>query len=415
MRDNLGGRADDYDIIKDYYEIEAGDSLAWDELVVSAAGDMESTENYQRLLGNNPDGTPNPAYEKMINAENLLDYIMMNMYAGTGDWDYHNWYAARRKTDSEGFHFLVWDAERVLSSLDNVSWIIAGGNENRPTGIFAGLIKNSQFKDLFIRHVNRHFFEGGALTPDPGLETYEKWLSDIDTALIADQARWVWDDDDIWNKRYHKFIYDYFPQRTEIVFNQFISNGLYPAIDPPQFNTEDNVIPVDFQLLMSSPQEGEIRYTTDGTDPGHFSILSDKSIFVYNNEAIPLTGDTLLISARVKKDTLWSKLVTREFLVDGYTGDDSYQSMPAAGYFYHYPNPVMDFAHIIFSLSQPSHISMKVYNMTGELVAILEHGMKPAGEHSVTWSPPGIPPGVYICVLENLSSASRNRLLIIKE
>lgn len=415
MRDNLGGRADDYDILKDYYEIEAGDTVAWDELVASAAGDMESNENYQKLLGNNPGGTPNPAFEKMINAENLVDYMMMNMYAGTGDWDHHNWFAARRRTDSEGFHFMVWDAERVLSISDNVYWIVAGGNENRPTGVFSGLIRNAQFKDLFIRHVNKHFFEGGALTPDPGLETYEKWLSEIDTALIADQARWVWDDDDIWNKRYHIFIYDYFPQRTENVFIRFIANGLYPSIEPPRFNTENDILPEDFQLLMSSPQGGEIRYTLDGTDPGHFSLLAGKSIYVYDNKAIPLTGDTLLISARVKKDTLWSKLVTREFIVEGYTGNDSYQSIPANGYFYHYPNPVRDFAHIMFSLSQPSQISLKVYNITGEQIATLEHGLKPAGEHSVTWSTSDIPPGVYICVLENLSSATRIRMLISKE
>jgi hypothetical protein len=351
----------------------------------------------------------------MVNAENLVDYIMMNMYAGTGDWDYHNWLAARRKTDSEGFHFLVWDAERVLTNTDNVSWIVDRGEENRPTGVFSDLIKNNQFKSLFISHVNRHFFEDGALTPDPGLERYEKWLNEIDTALIADQARWVWDNNDIWNKHYHSFIYSYFPGRTETVFNQFINYGLYPFVEAPVFNTGNNIIPEDFQLFMTSPSGGEIRYTLNGTDPGHFSLQSGKSIAIYDNKAIPLTHDTLFISARVKKDTLWSKLVTREFLTGISTTGYTSESSPVDGYFYNYPNPVRDYTCIMFLLSKTSQISLKIYSLSGELITILEDETKPAGPHSIIWNPEYLSPGAYFCVLENISNATRNRIIIIKE
>jgi hypothetical protein len=415
MRDNLGGRAGDYDIIKDYYEVEAGDTVAWDKLVSMAGDNIENTENYQKLLGNNPDGTLNTEYEKMIDPENLVEYIMMNMYAGTGDWDNHNWLAARRRTESRGFHFLVWDAERALTSGNNVSWIIDRGEENRPTGVFSDLIKNDQFKDLFISRVNRHFFEGGALTPDPGLATYKKWLGDIDTALIADQARWVMDTNDVWNSHYHTFIYGYFPPRTEVVFNQFISKGLYPFIEPPVFNTESNVIPEDFQLFMSSPSGGEIRYTLDGTDPGHYSLLVNKSISVYDNKALPLTGDTLLVLARVKMDTLWSKLVTREFLVGINANNITYKSSDNNGCLYNYPNPVQDDTHIMFLLSEPSHISLKIYDMMGEPITTLENGLKPAGSYSLTWHTDNLPSGVYICVLENTSDSARYRIMIIKE
>jgi hypothetical protein len=415
MRDNLGGNADDYDIIKDYYEIEAGDTITWNKLVTLAADNIENQENYQKLLGNNPDGSPNPAFEKMVNAENLVDYIMMNMYAGTGDWDYHNWLAARRKTDSKGFHFLVWDAERVLTNSDNVSWIVDRGEENRPTGVFSDLIKNDQFKSLFISHVNRHFFEDGALTPDPGLERYENWLNDLDTALIADQARWVWDNNDIWNLHYHSFIYSYFPLRTETVFNQFITYGLYPFMEPPVFNTENNIIPEDFQLFMSSPSGGEIRYTLDGTDPGHFSLQAGKSIAIYDNKAIPLTHDTLFISARVKKDTLWSKLVTREFFTGINPTGITCESLPDDGYFYNYPNPVRDFANMVFNISRSSRIRFQLFNMIGEFVAGFDLGMKPAGEHTVTWNLSGIPSGVYFCVLDNPEDSANYRIMIIKE
>jgi hypothetical protein len=413
MRDNLGGSADDYDIVKDYYEIETGDTVAWNKLVTMAADNIENPENYQKILGKNPDGTPNPSYEKMVDPENLIDYILMNMYAGTGDWDNHNWAAARRKTDSEGFHFLVWDAEGVFGG-NNVSGIISGGAQNRPTGIFSDLMRNEQFKNHLISRVNRHFFEGGALTPSPCLARYEKWLDEIDTALISDQARWV-GNNDIWNTGYHAFIYNYFPPRTENVFNQFITTGIYPDIDVPEFNTENKIIPEDFQIMMTSPLGGEIRYTLDGTDPGHFSLSGSKSIIVYDNQVIPLDGDTTTIYARVKKDTLWSRLVTRQFIVDNVSSSFTEGLSGYDSYLYSYPNPAKDFTRIVFSLSEPSDISIKIYTVLGIEAATVVNEFSQAGEHTITWDTGNLSPGVYFCVLENHTKTTYTRISLIKE
>ncbi len=414
MRDNLGGKASDYDIMKDYDELASGDTIAWTKLVTMAGDNIESNENYQKLLGNNADGTPNPAYEKMVNPVNLVDYILMNFYAGTTDWDNHNWVAARNKTESDGFHFLPWDCESVLGS---VSTNRVAGNiyDNRPTGIFTDLMKNSEFSNLFISHVTKHFFEGGALTPDPGLTRYRNWFSQIDTALIADQARWVSNMNDIWNLSYHSFIYAYFSRRTEIVFNQLINTGMYPSIDPPLFNTESNKIPKDFQLFMSAPSGGEIRYSLDGTDPGYYSPLVKKSILTYDNNAIPITSDTLNILARVKKDTLWSKLVTKQFLVGINTGIINEPLSSIFTHFYNYPNPVKDYTQIMYSLNEACLIRLSLFAVTGEQITVLEDGIKPAGENQVTWNSANIPAGVYICVLENMSDSTKARIKIIKE
>lgn len=409
MRDNLGGSADDYDIIKDYYEIEAGDSIAWAKLVAMAGDNIENNENYQKLLGNNPDGSPNPSFENLVNAENLIDYIMMNMHAGMSDWDKHNWYAARRKTDSEGFHFLVWDAESGLGSSDRVRDIVKGGLEDRPTGVFSDLIKNNQFKGLFISHVNKHFFEGGALTPDPGLERYEKWLNDIDTALIADQARWVASDDDIWNKNFHSFIYDYFPARTEIVFQQFIKNGLYPSIEKPEFNAINNsTLPPDFQLFMTYPSGSEIRYTTDGTDPGHFRISENSSIKNYDNKPLPIpsSGDTLQISARIKKDSLWSILVTKQFFIGNYVSDFSDKTSRDNGLLI-YPNPASDLFNIKFSNPEQEDYQLILSDLRGKVMRIIDHI---AGDY-VEIHRDGLPSGMYLLELRGPSTL-RGKILI---
>ncbi|MFC2136822.1 CotH kinase family protein [Bacteroidota bacterium] len=418
MRDNLGGRADDYDIIKDYYEIEAGDSIAWDKLVAMADDNIENTENYQKLLGINPDDSTDTTYDKLLNAENFIDYIMMNMYAGTADWDQHNWFGVRRKTNSEGFHFLVWDAEKIFSNNNIVNWLVDEGNENRPSGLFTDLIKNEQFKNLFISHVNKHFFEGGALTPEPCLNRYEKWLNEIDTALIADQSRWIMNENDIWNKNYHSFIYDYFPPRTENVFKQFIGKELYPLVEIPQFNTSDKTLSKEFLLYMTAPEGCEIYYTLDGTDPGHFKMSENNSIIKYDFNPIPiyyLQGDELYISARVKKDSLWSIKVTKQFMIEEDSTVIINEISQYDDYLYNYPNPMNDYTELIFSLSNTSNVSLKIYNILGEQITTLTEGMKLAGEHKVNWNSSNLSSGIYICILENKSDSKRYRRIIIKE
>ncbi|MBN1415281.1 MAG: CotH kinase family protein [Bacteroidales bacterium] len=413
MRDNLGGNAEDYDILKDYFEVEAGDTVAWTKLVTMAEDNIESPANYQKLLGNNPDGTPNAAYEKMVNPENLIDYIMMNMHAGMRDWDYHNWIAARRKTDSEGFHFLVWDAEGAFQLSNNVTYIISGGEYNRPTGVFSDLMKNELFKNHFISRVNRHFFEGGALTPAPCLARYNRWFAEIDTALISDQARWG-GSHDIWNTTYHQFRFSYFPIRTETVFKQFIAAGIYPEIGIPVFNTENDVIPDDFQLMMTSPEGGEIRYTLDGTDPGHFTLSAAPSIKIYDHMPLPLHGDTIIVSARVKKDTLWSSLVTRQFIVGNIHSSITDASSAQHGYIYSYPNPVEDIATIVFYVSEPSDINITIYNMLGVKIATVINEIVETGEHTLSWDAGNMPAGIYICSFENKTNNTSNRITLTK-
>jgi len=411
MRDNLGGSAGDYDMLKDYYEVEAGNSVAWDQLIAMA----NDPDNYQVLLGNHPDGKPDPSNERLLNPENLIDYIINIAYNNPWDWDNHNWMAARRRTNSDGFHFLVWDAESGLTDGNKIDWILNGGYENRPSSLFSDLMQNQQFRDLFISRVNRNFFKGGALTPEPGLKRYKMWLEEIDTANIADQARWYADEGDIWNISLHSRKFDYFPDRTESVFNQFIDDDIYPRIDMPEFNSDKSYIPTNFLLMLTGPEGAEIRYTMDDSDPGYYTLAASGSVMVYqDNIPLPEEGETFTVSARTRVDTLWSPVVKKTFTVgedptlsvDNSLADDNYLQC--------YPNPLQDFTNIEYILSEPGNISLTIYNATGEHVTTLELGPRPQGEHIVRWDSGNTPPGVYICVLYNFSNSVSQRTLLIK-
>jgi uncharacterized repeat protein (TIGR01451 family) len=73
-----------------------------------------------------------------------------------------------------------------------------------------------------------------------------------------------------------------------------------------------------------------------------------------------------------------------------------------AGFFtigQNYPNPFTRHTAISFTLGHADHVSLKVYNIFGALVATLADGTLEGGRHTVQWRPGALPRGVYTCVL----------------
>ncbi len=194
-----------------------------------------------------------------------------------------------------------------------------------------------------------------------------------------------------------------------------MAGGIYPEIETPVFNAANNIIPEDFQLMMTSPEGGEIRYTLDGTDPGHFTLAASPSIMVYDNMALPLNGDTINISARVKKDTLWSCLVTKLFIVDNFSSSFITALSGRDEYLYNYPNPVQDYTHIVFSLTESSQVTIKIVNILGIEISTVVNAFMETGEHTVTWNAGNLPSGLYLCVLENKTNSTCRRITLVKD
>jgi hypothetical protein len=67
------------------------------------------------------------------------------------------------------------------------------------------------------------------------------------------------------------------------------------------------------------------------------------------------------------------------------TGDDS-PGTPAAGYLrQNYPNPFNPLTRIVFGLSEPAHVSLRIYDASGRLVRVLTGEKRPAGQHEEFW------------------------------
>jgi len=271
----LGGDVEDWDALHDGEPVE-GDRQAWEAALDLANAGLESVEAYQRLQGNNPDGTANPAYDDLLDVTNLADYMLLNFYAGTEDWDVHNWYAGRRREDGDGYRIYVWDAE--ITHLDLFADLIDMDNPGCPSRLFQALRENPEFRMLFADRVQKHLFGDGALTPENAAARYESLTDGIEAAVIAESARWgdavresPYLRDTEWVTERETMLHDYFPRRGAILLSQLRDAGLFPDVSAPVLqihgsNQYGGSIDEGDAVSMSAPS-GSIWYTLDGSDP----------------------------------------------------------------------------------------------------------------------------------------------------
>ncbi|MCD4829964.1 MAG: T9SS type A sorting domain-containing protein [Candidatus Cloacimonetes bacterium] len=79
-----------------------------------------------------------------------------------------------------------------------------------------------------------------------------------------------------------------------------------------------------------------------------------------------------------------------------------------------YPNPFNPSTTLRFSLAEPGHSTLCVYNIRGRRVATLLDEPLPAGEHSVTWQAEGCASGVYLARLTTPEGVRTARLALLK-
>lgn len=262
-----------------------GNYDAWNRMIAQTGQNMTVEANYQKIQGNNPDGTRNPNFEDLLNIDNLIDYLILNFYVGNTDWPGRNWWAGRDRENGDGFTFRPWDTETALGftpvdvNVTGVSDAVA-----RP---YAAVRSNPNFKMAFADHVYRHFFNGGPLAVNPAspawnparpennrpAQRFAALADSIRSAVVGESARWgdqlrsqPTTRDEHWQTERDRLLRDYFPRRSAIVLDQFRSAGLYPRTEPPVMNQRGGEVPAGFQLTLTAPR-GIIYYTTNGTDP----------------------------------------------------------------------------------------------------------------------------------------------------
>lgn len=279
---HFGGKKEDYDVIKDFAEVDSGDRTAWDATMAAAAAGLTSNEAYQKFLGNNPDGTRNPTYPVHLHLPSFIDYMIVHIAGGAEDWPNHNWWAARRRgPDSEGWRFFAWDQEICFDDLVRTRSVIfpqqpfeSVNAPNSPAFLYDKLRRNPTFQQLFRDRVHELFFNSGPLSPEQNRARWARRTAEIDRAIVAESARWGDAREHPPIKRETKWLAEqewmqkpggFWDQNHERALQRFRNVGLYPSIDAPILIPPSGPISTSTPILFRS--DHPVYYTLDGSDP----------------------------------------------------------------------------------------------------------------------------------------------------
>ena len=404
MESYLGGKEEDFDVIKDHGLVADGFWTDWTKLYNQAKAGLSSNADYQKVQGKNPDGSVNPNLLNLLDVDNLIGYMQYNMYIGNEDWDHNNWFAARnRVTNEAGFRFFAWDAETSMTNLNYNN--VKENNEENPSWFYTLLQGNADFKMLFADRLQQNFLNGGPLSPEAAAARYQEMVDEIDLAIIAESARWgdyrkdvaPSDNDRVlytrnghWLPRKEYLMNTYFPQRSGIVLNQFREIGLFPNIQAPAFSHPGGDMTTAIELEMST-NYGDIYFTTDGSDP-RMAITGalSRSAQLYSGK-LPI-GSSIQVRARAKSGNEWSPITEAGYEFTTGTNDVA----PAAILSGSYPNPFTEATTIYYSLTKPSRVKVTILDLSGRKLATLFSGVQTAGTQKVFWEPESAVRGLFL-------------------
>ena len=79
-----------------------------------------------------------------------------------------------------------------------------------------------------------------------------------------------------------------------------------------------------------------------------------------------------------------------------------------------YPNPFNPTTQMTLALHTQADVSVKVFNMAGQLVDVIAEGQMDKGSYSLTWDAANVSSGVYFIKTEVGSVVQNQKIMLIK-
>lgn len=353
----VGGDKDNFDVIKiatdNGYNIEATDGNldGWQKLYNLINLDLSIKTNYYKVLGMNERGNIDTTIEKMVDLDNLIDYMINIFYSGNFDSPIsefggnnmpNNIYCIKNRNQTrEGFFFVVHDAEHTLNYIaGSQEPQNEGVNENRvdlihdgmskpafqkfnPMWVHYQLSKNPEYCQRFSDRAYKYLYNDGVFTPAVAEQVFRNRTKQIEMAVIGESARWGdsrWGNlktkDDTWVPAVNNTVNRFIKLRTPIVINQLKAASLLSdvaAVTIKKDNTEikKNLIEISGATsvtLASTISSAKIYYTLDGTDPRITGgSVNTKATEISSGSEVSIPYP-IVLKCRVKDANDWSPL-----------------------------------------------------------------------------------------------------------
>mgnify|MGYP005849348883 CR=1 FL=1 len=165
------------------------------------------------------------------------------------------------------------------------------------------------------------------------------------------------------------------------------NSGNLLAVLPEQSVTVYAVSTVSGEIFGNDISEDNGSYEIDGLPPGSYSIFIDKEGFDASSTPI-VTIDESNGYAMDGADV--------EVIAEVLGVEDNNDQIPMEFNLYqNYPNPFNPTTEIQFDVPKASQVTLKIYNVIGQRVAILTDGNFEAGHHSIQWNASDFGSGIY--------------------
>ena len=324
---NLGGYEKDWDIMKDYSELQDGSRADWDNLIALVNLGINSESQFQAVAA-------------QVDIDNLIDYMLLHALVEANDWlqinNPHNWYGAHRHANPTNglpetkWIFLPWDQEIAFNRLRSDDRVNGLSDESLPSRIYNQLRNYPEFRRMYGDRVQKHLFNNGALAPTNNILRLQALAQTIDRAIVAESARWgdarkfaiggnggtsnTLTRDEWWVPELQRLYTNWFPNvMNQRAIGRFQAAGLYPTVGAPVFNQFGGAVPPGFSLVITQTNASStIYFTLDGADPRVYGTGAIAPTAQAYGSPVLINSPTL-VRARVRSGTNWSALVEATF------------------------------------------------------------------------------------------------------
>jgi hypothetical protein len=280
-------------------------------------GDRQNFNAFVNYVNTQP-VTQQAIYQQVtqrLDVVNFVDYCLLNVYGGTGDWPDNNWRAGRERSTNGIWRFYVWDGEWAFGIYGRVvtrdTFAESGGGPDNSglatpaseiANIYQRLRQNPEFRMVWSDRIHKHFFNNGVLQNQHLTNNFQHLRTQMqgvipamDTSILS---AWV-------------------AARRGVIMPHFQNYGLLRSSNAPSFNQHGGRVPRNFRLTMtvSNPPNTVIYFTTNGVDPRvMFTSAVSLSARAWDPTNEFRLQQSMLVKARsLQHGTNWSALSEAQF------------------------------------------------------------------------------------------------------
>ncbi|MCA9171387.1 MAG: CotH kinase family protein, partial [Planctomycetales bacterium] len=356
-----GGNPDDFDVIHNDPRANGATNgnldayrRLWEHFVQDGGLGDANSEDYYRVQGMNPDGSRNPEYERLLDVDNVIDYMIITYYTSDADGPgskftrpgLNNYFTIFNRENPDGFKFFEHDSEHSLdtgnaagANYNMVSPLVNNGRtfaQFNPHWMHEQLANsNSDYLIRFQDRVKELFADDGLLGDANVFKLLDNRASQIDKAIIAESARWGdakrarpftktdWDRAVNGIKNWVTTRQSRQGRRAEVLTQLSRVDWWNFNINSPTFSQDGGQVDAGYQLTVNVEGDGAIYVTTDGSDPRELGgSLNPSAVLVPSGGKVTVpTGMT--VRARTLNGNDWSPATVAQFIVEPLASVDS--------------------------------------------------------------------------------------------